>query len=90
MIQVPAALIVTLSAETGLPRRRIKQPLDRSQSRGAQDGNLLVTNFSATELASNAIARDDTEELDCTWKDQDERRRADERRASNAENEIEG
>ena len=42
------------------------------------------------ELGSKAIAQDDTDELDCTWKDQDERRRADERRASNEENEVEG
>ena len=39
-----AALIVTLNAEKGLPKGRIGQPLDRSQSRGAQDGGLLVTN----------------------------------------------
>ena len=64
-----AALIVTLSAETGLPKGRLGQPLDRSQSRGAQD---------------------DTDELDRTLEDQDERRWVDERRTSNAENEVEG
>ena len=53
MIQVSAALIATLSAETGLLKGRLGQPLDRSQSRGAQD---------------------DTDELDRTWEDQDERR----------------
>ena len=36
------------------------------------------------------FAQDDTDELDRTWEDQDERRRADERRTSNAENEVEG
>ena len=64
--------------------------MDRSQSRGAQDGGLLVTNSSPTELASKVVAQDDTDELDRTWEDQDERRRADERRTSNAENEVEG
>jgi len=133
-IQVSAALIATLSAETGLPKvcvrdhvmervhacrassmqhihlqpralktslfryakkrfdfqGRLGQPLDRSQSRGAQDGGLLVTNSSPTELASKVVAQDDTDELDRTWEDQDERRWADERRTSNAENEVEG
>ena len=51
MIQVSAALIATLSAETGLLKGRLGQPLDRSQSRGAQDGGLLVINSSLTELA---------------------------------------
>ena len=37
MTQVSAALIATLNAETGLPKRIHGQPLDRSQSRGAQD-----------------------------------------------------
>ena len=37
MIQVSAALIATLSAETGLIKGRLGQSLDRSQSRGAQD-----------------------------------------------------
>ena len=36
------------------------------------------------------VAQDDTDELDRMCKDQDERRRADERRTSNAENEVEG
>ena len=90
MIQVSAALIVTLSTETGLPKGRLGQPLDRSQSRGAQDSGLLVTNSSPTELASKVVAQDDTDELDRTLEDQDERRRADERRTSNAENEVEG
>ena len=90
MIQVSAALIVTLSTETGLPKGRVRQPLDRSQCRGAQDGGLLVTNSSPTELASKVVAQDDTDELDRTLEDQDERRRADERRTSNAENEVEG
>ena len=58
MIQVSAALIATLCAETGLLKGRLGQPLDRSQSRGAQD---------------------DSDELDRTLEDQDERRRVDER-----------
>ena len=69
MIQISEALIATLSTETGLLKGRLGQPLDRSQSRGAQD---------------------DTDELDRTWDDQNERRWADERRTSNAENEVEG
>ena len=69
---------------------RLGQPLDRSQSSGAKHYGWLVTNSSPTELASKAIAHDDTDELDCTWTDQDERRRADERRASNEQNEVEG
>jgi len=133
-IQVSAALIATLSAETGLPKvcvrdhvmervhacrassmqhihlqpralktslfryakkrfdvqGRLGQPLDRSQSRGAQDGGLLATNSGPTELASKVVTQDDTDELDRTWEDQDERRWADERRTSNAENEVEG
>ena len=71
------------------PREDLGQSLDRSQSRGAQDGGLLVTNSSPTELASKVVAQGDTDELDRTWKDQDERIRADERRTSNAENEVE-
>ena len=43
-----------------------------------------------TELASKTVAQDDTDELDRTWEDQDERRSADERRTSHAENEVEG
>ena len=35
-------------------------------------------------------AQDDTGQLDRTWEDQDERRWVDERRTSNAENEVEG
>ena len=85
-----AALIATLSGETSLPKGRLGQTLDRSQSRGAQDGGLLVTNSSPTELASKVVAQDDTDELDCTWEDQDEQRWVDERRTSNAENEVEG
>ena len=50
---------------------------------------MLVTNSSPTELASKVVAQDDTDELNRTLKDQDERRRADERRTSNSENEIE-
>ena len=69
MIQVSAVPIATLSTETGLLRGRLGQPLDRSQSR---------------------VAQDDTDELDRTLKEQDERRRANERRTSNAENEVEG
>uniref|UniRef100_A0A7S1FC19 Uncharacterized protein n=1 Tax=Noctiluca scintillans TaxID=2966 RepID=A0A7S1FC19_NOCSC len=69
---------------------RLGQPLDRSQSRGAQDGGLLATNSGPTELASKVVTQDDTDELDRTWEDQDERRWADERRTSNAENEVEG
>ena len=84
-----AALIVTLSAETGLPKGRLGQCLDRSQGRDAQDGALLVTNSSPTELASKVVAQDDTDELDRTLEDQDERRRVVERRTSNAENEVE-
>ena len=80
-----AALIATPSAETGLPKGRLGQPLDRFQSRGTQDGGLLVTNSSPTEIASKVVAQDDTDELDRTWEDQDERRWADERRTSNAE-----
>ena len=85
-----AAMIATLSAETSLPKGRFGQSLDRSQSRGAQDGGLLVTNSRPTELASKVVAQDDTDELDRMCEDQDERRRADERRTSNAENEVEG
>ena len=51
---------------------------------------MLVTNSSPTELASKVVAQDDTDELNRTLIDQDERRRADERRTSNSENEIEG
>ena len=83
------ALIATLSTETSLPKGRIEQPLDGSQSRGAQDGILLTTNSSPTDLASEAVAQNDTDELDRMLEDQDERRRADERRTSNAENEVE-
>ena len=90
MIRISAALIATLSAETSLLKGRFGQPLDGSQSRGAQDGGLLVTNSSPTELASKAVAQDDTDELDRTLEDQDERRRVDERRTSNAGNEVEG
>ena len=85
-----AALIATLSAETGLLKGRLGQPLHRSQCRGAQDGGLLVTDYSPTELASKVVAQGDTDELDRTLEDQDERRRANERRKSNAENEVEG
>ena len=85
-----AAMIATLSAETGLSKRRLGQLLDRSQSRGAQDGDLFVTNSSPTEIASKVVAQDNTDELDRTWKDQDEQRRANKRRTSNAENEVEG
>ena len=56
----------------------------------AEDGVLLVTNSSPTELASKVVAQDDTDELNRRLKDQDERRRADERRTSNSDNEIEG
>ena len=38
---------------------------------------------------SKVVTQDDTDELDRTWKDQDERIRADERRTSNVENEVE-
>ena len=55
-----------------------------------QDGDLLVTNSSLTELASKAVAQDDTDDLDRTLEDQDERRWADERRTLNVENEVEG
>ena len=84
MIQIFASLIVTLNAETGLPKGRLGQLLDRSQSCGAQDGDLLVTNSSPTELASKVVAQDDADELNRTLKDEDERRRADERRTSNS------
>ena len=80
-----AVMITTPCAETGLPKGRLGQSLDRSQSRGAQDGGLLVTNSSPTELASKVVAQDDTDELDRTLEDQDERRRT-----SNAENEVGG
>ena len=50
---------------------------------------MLVTNSSLTEIASKAVAQDDTDQFDCTWEEQDERRRVDERRTSNAENEVE-
>ena len=73
-----------------MSKGRIEQPLDRSQSRGAQDGILLITNSSPTELASKAVAQNDIDELDRMLEDQVERRRADERRTSNAENEVEG
>ena len=90
MIRISAALIATLSTETSFPKGRFGQPLDRSQSRGAQDGGLLVTNSSPTELASKVVAQDDTDELDRMCEDQDERRRTNERRTSSAENEVEG
>ena len=90
MIRISAALIATLSAETSLPKGRLGQPLDRSQSSDAQHDGLLVINSSPTELASKADAQDDTDELDRTLEDQDGRRWADERRTSNAENEVEG
>ena len=90
MIQISAALIAILSTETGLLKGRLGQPLDRPQSSGAQHDGLLVTNSSPTELASKAFAQNDINELDRTLEDQDERRWADERRMSNAENEIEG
>ena len=64
-----APLIATLSAKTGLPKGRLGQPLDRSQSRGGQDGSLLVTNSSPTELASKVVAQDDTDELDRSWEE---------------------
>ena len=67
-----APAIVTLSAETILPKGRIEQPLDRSQSRGAQDGILLVTNSSPTELASKAVAQHDIDESDRMLEDQGE------------------
>ena len=73
-----------------LAQGRHGQPLDRSQSSDAQHDGLLVINSSPTELASKADAQDDTDELDRTLEDQDERRCADERRTSNAENEVEG
>ena len=85
-----AAMIVTLSAETSSPKGRFGQPLDRSRSSDAQHDGLLVINSSPTELASKAVAQDDTDELDRSLEDQDERRWADERRTSNAENEVEG
>ena len=88
--QVSAVLIATLSAETCLSKGRIEQPLDRSQSRGAQDGILFITNSSPTELASKAVAQDDTYELDRMRENQDEQRWVDEQRTSNAENEVEG
>ena len=84
-----AALIAALSAETSLPKGRFGQRLDRSQSRGAQDGGLLVTNSSPSELASKVVPQGDTDVLDRTWKDQDGRIRVVERRTSNAENEVE-
>ena len=90
MIRISAALIATLSTETSLPKGRLGQPLDRSQSRGAQDGILLITNSSPTELASRAAAQNGINELNRTLEDQDERRRTDERRTSTAENEVEG
>ena len=90
MIRISAALIATLSTETSLPKGRIEQPLDRSQSRGAQDGILLITNSSPTELASTAVAQNDVDEFDRMLEGQDERRRADERRTSKAEHEVEG
>ena len=58
MIQVSAAMIATLSTETSLLKGRLEQPLDRSQSRGAQDGILLITHSIPTELASKAVAQD--------------------------------
>ena len=90
VIRISAALIATLSAETSLPKGRLGQSLDRFQSRGAQDGGLLVTNSGPTELASKVVAQDDTDELDRMCEVRDARRRADERRTSNAENEVEG
>ena len=68
----------------------MESPWIDPQSRGAQDGGLPVTNSSPTELASKVVAQDDTDELDRMCEDQDERRRANERRTSNAENEVEG
>ena len=81
MIRISAALIVTLSTETGLPKGRLGLALDRSQSSGAQHDGLL---------ASEADAQDDTDKLNRTLEDQNERRRADERRTSNADNEVDG
>ena len=49
-------------SEKGLLTGRLGQTLDRSQSRSAQDGGLLVTNSSPTELASKVVAQDDTDE----------------------------
>ena len=49
-----------------------------------------MTNSSPTDLASKVVAQDDFDELNLTLEDQDERRWADERRMSNAENEVEG
>ena len=89
MIQVSAALIATLSTETRLLKGRLGQPLDRSQSSDAQHDGLLVINSSPTELSSKADAQDEIDELDRTLEDQDERRWADERRTSNAENKVE-
>ena len=74
MIRISAALIATLSAETGLLKGRLGQPLDRSQSRGAQDIDLLVNNSSPTELVSKAVAQDDTDELDRMRENQGEQR----------------
>ena len=89
--QVSAVLIATLSAETCLSKGRIEQPLGRSQSRGAQDGILLITNSIPTELASKAVAQDEAGELDRTCvkiRTSKDGRMNEERR--NAENEVEG
>ena len=48
VIRISAALIATLSMETSLPKGRFGHPLDRSQSRGAKDGILLISNSSPT------------------------------------------
>ena len=71
-------------------REDLDSPWIDLQSCGAHVGGLLVTNSSLTELASKVVAKDDIDELDRTLEDQDEQRRVDERRASNAKNEVEG
>ena len=73
-----------------MPKGRLRQPLDRSQSRGAQHDGLIVIISSPTELASKVVAQDDIGDLDRTCEDQDERIWVDEQRTSNAENEVEG
>ena len=55
MVQVSAALIATLSAETGLLKGRLGQSLDRSQSRGADERR---TSNAESEVEGEFVRRD--------------------------------
>ena len=81
-------MIVTLSAETSLQGKiwTALGSISKSWCPGWR--------FARYELKSvrtcESVAQGDTDELDRTWKDQDGPIRANERRTSNAENEVEG